>query len=67
MLGNELLKHKTEVLLELDEIQVLLVLRHCRLGSTYQRLGRAFCLLPLNLSDLYFENRSTIVLRNVGE
>jgi hypothetical protein len=67
MLGNVLLKHKPEVLLELDEIQVLKVVRYCRLGGTCQRLGRAFCFFLLNLSDLYLENRSSILLRNVGD
>ena len=52
MLGNELLRHKTELLLEPDEIHVLRDVRHCRLGGTYQRLGSAFCLFPLNLSLL---------------
>jgi len=67
MLGNELLKHKAELLLELEEFQVLLVVRNCRLGGTYQRLGCAFCLLPPNLSDLYLEKRRSILPRNVGE
>ena len=67
MLGNELLKHKTELLLDLDEIQVLRVVRHCRLGGAYQRIGRVFCLFPMNLSDFYVENRSSILLRNIGE
>jgi hypothetical protein len=65
MLGNELLKHKAGFLLELDEIQVLKGFKILQSGR-YLPTAR-ICILPLNLSDLYIENRSKILLRNVGE